>query len=209
MSKAIVFTGGGAPASLPEDLVEEGDYLIAADSGYDLSKRLGYSVHYAVGDFDSTLFADEIQALAHRRFAREKDHSDTYLALEKAFEHGCQDYVLVGGGGYRMDHLFQTYALFSHFGPPRIWYTRYETNFLVQSFHKFSGLEPGVTVSFYPALFHGESKVDAPALRWPLVGYRMDFSTISLSNLGLSDSLEVHVTGSPIFVSFPVAPILP
>ena len=205
MSKAIVFTGGGGPDTLPEDLILGGDYLIAADSGYDTARKLGCSVNYVIGDFDSTQFAQEALALDHERYSVDKDHSDTYLAIEKALKHADEGYVLVGGGGYRLDHLLQTYSLFSHFGPPKLWFTRYETNILV-SHHKLIGnLSKGATVSIYPATLDGEAFVEAKALKWPLASYPMRFSSFSLSNACTGETLEVSVTGDPIFVSFPVA----
>ena len=205
MSKAIVFTGGGGPDFLPSDLQGQGDYLIAADSGYDKAKALGYSVDYVIGDFDSTQFVEEALALNHERYPAEKDHSDTYLAIEKALKHSDEGYVLVGGGGYRLDHLLQTYSLFSHFGPPKLWFTRYETNILVSSYKRFENVSKGMTVSLYPATLEGVATVEARDLKWPLVSYPMSFSSFSLSNTCIQAHLEVFVEGEPIFVSFPVA----
>lgn len=205
MSKAIVFTGGGGPNCLPKDLIEVGDYLIAADSGYDKARALGVSVHYVIGDFDSTEFIQEALLVEHERHSKEKDHSDTYLAIEKALKHTTQGYVLVGGGGYRLDHLMQTYSLFSHFGPPKLWLTRYETNTLVTSYKRFEHLGKGETVSLYPATLQGRAIVDAQELKWPLDSFAMSFSCFSLSNICMQDHLAVHVQGEPIFVSFPVA----
>ena len=205
MSKAIIFTGGGGPDSLPADLLEQGDYLIAADSGYDMARQLGVSVQYVIGDFDSTQFAEEALALDHERHSVDKDHSDTYLAIEKGLKHSDGEYILVGGGGYRLDHLLQTYSLFSHFGPPKLWFTRYETNILVPIHTCFEALAKGSTVSLYPATLEGKALVDAKDLKWPLVSYPMSFSSFSLSNACTGESLEVSVEGSPIFVSFPVA----
>ena len=205
MSKAIIFTGGGGPDSLPTDLLKQGDYLIAADSGYDMARQLGISVHSVIGDFDSTQFAQEALTLEHELHPVEKDHSDTYLAIEKALKHCDGEYVLVGGGGYRLDHLLQTYSLFSHFGPPSLWLTRYESNILVSCAKRFDPLTKGSTVSLYPATLEGVATVNARELRWPLKSYLLSFSSFSLSNRCTEKYLEVSVEGSPIFVSFPVA----
>ncbi len=205
MSKAIVFTGGGGPTSLPGDLIEEGDYLIAADSGFDTARALGIGVHYVIGDFDSTRLADEALLLDHERHPVDKDHSDTYLAIERALKLSDGDYVLVGGGGYRLDHLLKTYSLFSLFGPPILWFTRYETNILVTSSKRFDPLAVGTTVSLYPATLDGKATVGAKELKWPLVTYQMSFRSFSLSNSCACEFLHVQVEGDPIFVSFPVA----
>lgn len=118
MSKAIIYTGGGAPASIPFGLVQKGDYVIAADSGYDTARKLGTHVDLCVGDFDSTSLSNEIQNRVHERSLRDKDESDTELAIKKAISMGYDSYCLVGGGGFRMDHLFATFSLFDRFGPP-------------------------------------------------------------------------------------------
>lgn len=205
MSKAIVFTGGGGPDALPGDLIGQGDYLVAADSGFDKALALGVSVDYVIGDFDSTQFLQEALRFEHEKHPSEKEHSDTYLAIEKALKHTTGGYVLIGGGGYRLDHLLQTYSLFSHFGPPMLWLTRYETNTLVSTSRRFEHLCKGETVSLYPATLGGRAVVDAQELRWPLASYQMSFSSFSLSNACMTEHLEVHVEGDPIFVSFPVA----
>lgn len=163
------------------------------------------SVNYVIGDFDSTQFLQEALLVEHERYSSEKEHSDTYLAIEKALKHTTEGYVLIGGGGYRLDHLLQTYSLFSYFGPPKLWLTRYETNTLVSSYRRFEHLTKGETVSLYPATLEGRAVVSASELRWPLASYPMSFSSFSLSNACMAEHLEVHVEGEPIFVSFPVA----
>lgn len=104
MSKAIIFTGGGAPSRLPADLLQSGDMVIAADSGYEAAKALGIPVSLCLGDFDSTQLFSEIRNMNYEKSLSEKDESDTELALRKASSLGFSTYILVGGGGgFRMD----------------------------------------------------------------------------------------------------------
>ncbi|MGE4454120.1 MAG: thiamine diphosphokinase [Sphaerochaeta sp.] len=206
MSKAIIFTGGGAPNQLPPGLLQHGDMVIAADSGYEAAKSLGFSVDVCLGDFDSTRLFSEIQRMPHEKSLVEKDESDTELALRKAFSHGLSNYVLVGGGGFRMDHLFSTYSLFDQYSPPSLWYTAYETLFLVATYHRFENLSPPQTVSFLPASFTKEVQLTAKQLQWPLSHYALSMDTISLSNRAVDAVLDVFCSGEgKLFVSFPVA----
>ena len=209
MSKAIIFTGGAFPKSLPKNLYEKGDYLVAADSGYDTAKKLGFTVDFTIGDFDSTRYFKEIQLTDYERHTKDKDESDTCLAIDKGLSKVDNGYVLVGGGGFRIDHLMVTYALFSQFGPPKFWYTAYETNVLVSSYHRFIDCTIGETVSLLPATFSGRAKITAKQLQWPLIDYDLSFSTISLSNRVTDRLFDVFVKGEGIFVSFPVARSLP
>ncbi|MBG0766188.1 thiamine diphosphokinase [Sphaerochaeta halotolerans] len=206
MSKAIIFTGGGAPSRLPDDLLETGDMVIAADSGYEAAKALGIPVSLCLGDFDSTRLFSEIRHLNHEKSLSDKDESDTELALRKASSLGFSNYILVGGGGFRMDHLFSTYSLFDQYGPPSAWYTTYESLFLVGTFHRFEILNPPQTVSFIPASFTKEVRVTAKQLQWPLSHYALSMATISLSNRAESPVLDVFTSGEgKLFVCFPVA----
>lgn len=206
MSKAIICTGGGAPSLLPFGLIEDGDYIVAADSGYDTARALGLSVDLCVGDFDSTLFPSEIQSKAHERSLRDKDESDTELAIKKVLSKGFQQYLLIGGGGFRMDHLFATFALFELYGPPEAWYTGYEAVHLVRGYQRFEGLKAGQHVSLFPASFSKDVSVTAKQLQWPLENYRLSMGTLSLSNRTTDTFLDVFAKqGGMLFVSFPVA----
>ena len=205
MSKSIIFTGAKYPKSLPKNLYEDGDVVIAADSGFDAAKKLGFAVDLAIGDFDSTRYMKEIKEIRFEQHSTEKDESDTFLAIDRGIEMAGDTYILVGGGGRRLDHLLATYSLFDRFGPPAAWYTAYETCFLVSGNRRFDSLEKDMTVSFFPASLSGSAVVDAPQLKWPLVDYPLSFATISLSNCTTSTFLDVKVRGGSIFVSFPVA----
>jgi thiamine pyrophosphokinase len=205
MSKSIIFTGSNPPLSLPQGLIQDGDVVIAADSGYDAARCLGVPVDLAVGDFDSTEFAGEIEAIRHERHRRDKDESDTFLAISRGMAMAGPDYALVGGGGGRVDHLLALYSLFDRFGPPVSWHTAYEDSYLVRGHRVFEGIEAGATVSFFPARLTGSAIVDAVPLRWPLCEYPLSFSTISLSNRTMGDTLEVRADGVELFVCFPVA----
>lgn len=205
MSKSIIFTGSNPPVKLPPDLIGPDDVVIAADSGYDSARMFGVSVDLAVGDFDSTRYGREIETVRHERHSRDKDESDTFLAIARGVEMAGNDYVLVGGGGGRTDHLLALYSLFDRFGPPVSWHTACEDSYLVKGQRRFHGLEEGSTVSFFPARLTGSAIVDAGPLRWPLDGYPLSFGTISLSNRTLDSVLEVRAEGVEVFVSFPVA----
>jgi thiamine pyrophosphokinase len=205
MSKSIIFTGAKPPKSLPKNLYEAGDVVIAADSGFDAAKKLGFPVDLAIGDFDSTRLLKEIKEIRFEQHSTEKDESDTFLAIARGIEMAGDTYVLVGGGGGRLDHLLATYSLFDRFGPPLVWYTAYETCFLVSDYKKFNDLSKDMTVSFFPTSLSGSAVVEAKQLKWPLCEYPLSFATISLSNCTTSTFLDVTVKGGRIFVSFPVA----
>lgn len=114
----LIVTGGLAPDSFDYDISY--DKAIAADSGYDTAKRLGIKIDEVVGDFDSTANRSELIALGYRPCSRDKDETDTELAIRKRLD---GSYDLLGGGGGRIDHLFSILSLFRIYGLPRYWFT--------------------------------------------------------------------------------------
>ena len=80
----------------------QGDYVIAADRGFDSLAAYGVMPDLAVGDFDS---------LGHRphhpnviQLPAEKDDTDMLFALRKGLELGYRRFVLLGGVGGRLEH---------------------------------------------------------------------------------------------------------
>ena len=98
--KAFVFAAGSY-YGLPE-LPSPGDWIVAADAGYDFCRSVGFRPDLVVGDFDSS---DEPKGETVLRLPVEKDDTDTLHALRLGLERGCRDFVIYGGtGGARPDH---------------------------------------------------------------------------------------------------------
>ena len=79
-----------------------GDYVIAADRGFDSLVAYGVNPDLAVGDFDS---------LGHRpnhpnviQLPAEKDDTDMVYAIRKGLELGYRRFILLGGVGGRLEH---------------------------------------------------------------------------------------------------------
>ena len=79
-----------------------GDYVIAADRGFDSLMAYGVMPDLAVGDFDS---------LGHRpnhanvvQLPTEKDDTDMVFALRKGLELDYRRFILLGGVGGRLEH---------------------------------------------------------------------------------------------------------
>ena len=93
MKKCFLFLGGEGPAG--PDLPEKpgsGDIVIAADSGVELARAFSVKVDYAVGDFDSIEDPSLLNLLEKENvfsYDRDKDYTDTEIALEKALTLDC------------------------------------------------------------------------------------------------------------------------
>lgn len=105
----VLVAGGAAidPATVAD--LPASATVIAADSGLDRARALGWEVDVAVGDMDSVsasaLAAAEAagtELVCHRP---DKDETDLEIALALAVERGATRIIVVGADGGRFDHL--------------------------------------------------------------------------------------------------------
>ena len=80
-----------------------GDFVIAADAGYETCRQAGIVPDLLLGDFDSM---DQPADFANvERSPVEKDDTDTMLAVKTGLSRGCREFYIYGGtGGRRLDH---------------------------------------------------------------------------------------------------------
>ncbi|MCL1599587.1 MAG: thiamine diphosphokinase [Actinomycetia bacterium] len=104
--RTVIFTGGSLTIS-PD--VKDCDYVIAADSGYDLARSRGIVVDLLIGDLDSIspegIEDAERRGVPIERFPKDKDASDLELALHIAHDAEATDVTVYGGEAGRIDHL--------------------------------------------------------------------------------------------------------
>lgn len=115
---AVVVIGGHPPdrrvlGSLP--IVRD---VICADSGLDHALRLGLVPTTVIGDMDSvdpcSLETARSLGCAIVEHPRDKDFTDTELALSHAVRAGHSDITVVWGGGDRIDHVLGVIAALAH-----------------------------------------------------------------------------------------------
>jgi thiamine pyrophosphokinase len=92
---------------------EEDDLVIAADWGYENAKALGVVPSVAVGDFDSSAEPTD-KGVEIIRLKREKDATDTQVALELALQRGADEIVIIGGLDGRLDHTAANLAMLEY-----------------------------------------------------------------------------------------------
>ena len=104
MKKWHIFAGG-IIADTGFIHVDEGEFVICADSGLKYAQQLGITPDIIVGDFDSyTGILPEKADI--RRSQPEKDDTDTMLAVKLAIEKGAEKIAIYGALGGRFDHAY-------------------------------------------------------------------------------------------------------
>lgn len=109
MNKVLILTGGHVDIQWAEKWLSDKkyDYCIAADSGLMYADKLGLKVDFLLGDYDSV---DEYvldrykKQVAFEVYPREKDYTDTHLAIMTAVKKGASYIDILGATGTRMDH---------------------------------------------------------------------------------------------------------
>ncbi len=90
--------------------LSETDYIICADGGQSLAKRLNIRPDCVIGDFDSSKIKHELDC-EYIEYPSEKDLTDGEACLLHALELECTDIVYLGGIGGRLDHMMGALAL--------------------------------------------------------------------------------------------------
>ena len=109
MSKTLIVTGGSINVAWAKEWLDNQtfDYCIAADSGLEYADKLGLKVDFLLGDYDS-VDKDVLDRYKSNTefeiYPKEKDYTDTHLAIMTALKKGATDIYILGATGTRMDH---------------------------------------------------------------------------------------------------------
>ena len=101
MKKRCILIGAG---EFKEERIplNEKDYIIAVDGGYQYCMDLGIQPHLVVSDFDS--YRHEISGVEILRSQPEKNDTDMMLALLAGLDRGYREFVIYGALGGRLEH---------------------------------------------------------------------------------------------------------
>lgn len=115
--KIIIVSGGTPPTpKLLQKEVEDCSYIIAADSGADHLHNYNLLPNLIIGDLDSiqtsTLQKLKKKNVVVEQYPKDKDFTDTQLALHKAIALHATEIVFLGcTGGKRIDHFLGSLGL--------------------------------------------------------------------------------------------------
>ncbi len=112
-----IFVVAGSPFAQRPDTLAPGphDLVIAADRGAQHALSWGWPVHTLIGDLDSLpeALAKELERAGTQALTapREKDETDTELALNRALTLAPEEIILCGALRGRTDHLLANVSL--------------------------------------------------------------------------------------------------
>lgn len=108
--KCILLANGdyGQDLTPYQKLISPDDLVICADGGANYAKRMDLTPFCIIGDMDS--ITADVKEYFHnlrvpiRKYPRQKDFTDTQLALSVAEEQQVKEIILFGSLGLRLDH---------------------------------------------------------------------------------------------------------
>ena len=106
--KCLIVSGGNAPSKELILKYSKCDLIIGADKGASFLTDCGIIPHVLIGDFDSLSYEEAMMLQSKGckviAYKSEKDFTDTESCLRYAIDAFCDDVVILGAIGTRLDH---------------------------------------------------------------------------------------------------------
>lgn len=199
---ALILTGGDPPPQkLSNRYIKRAEKVVAADSGFDQALKLSYMPDLVVGDMDSVVHTAELNDFPPERkkiWPREKDETDTELALRLLWQEGFREIAVLGGGGGRLDHTIGILSLFEREIHPTVWLTDREMVVLVEdSFSIRTCIGEIVSVFTVGGQAAG---LRSEGLKWSLNGLTWTRGDMGVSNETVAEEIFLEVKKGKILV---------
>lgn len=193
----MVITGAAPLTSLP--LIDDA-VIIAVDGALDHALAAGVHPEFVVGDLDSigpdALAWAEANAKVER-YERDKDATDTELALALAADLNPARLVLIGGGA-RLDHTIAAIGALGHATLTSVpvvdgWWDDHRLLVVHGPGRRTHPMAPGTTLSLLA--LHGEAHgVSLTGVEWPLDTVTIDpVSGLGISNVATDREITLTV----------------
>jgi thiamine pyrophosphokinase len=99
--KTCLVFGAGEHVGYPPS-TNLGDFVIAADGGYDYAVSCGIAVDLLIGDFDSLQLMPSLDNVV--KLPTVKDDTDMIAAINAGWKQGYRQFHIYGGTGGRIEH---------------------------------------------------------------------------------------------------------
>lgn len=203
--KAVVISGGQpVKDSVAQFYLKDADFIVCADKGAEYA--LGYNVvpNIIVGDMDS--IADSTLSFFSgskiEKSPKEKDYTDTHLAVKKAIESGADAITVICATGLRSDHSVANIRLLIYMeanGVRGLIADNENIISLCTDKMIFEG-KKGTTVSLI-SLSDNTKGINLEGFKYPLINCDADLSwTTGISNEIISDFAKITISQGRLLV---------
>lgn len=201
-NKCVIFTGL-CDLSIDEckKYIDDNTMIIAADSGYEVCSKLDLPINYIVGDFDSLGYIPNDKNV--KSCKKEKDDTDTTIAVKYAIDNNIKDIIIFGGLGKRIDHSIsniQTLAFINAHNAKGIIITKNDIfRILPSGIYKIKKRE-GYSLSLF-SYSESVENLTLKGVQYTLNNYKMKYNEpIGVSNVIVEDECEISFTDGLLMV---------
>jgi thiamine pyrophosphokinase len=199
----IIYTGGEEPSQgMIEPFFNRGTYHVAADQGYHVCQKLNFSPDILIGDLDSLSYNNgkinnsidsKTQQLV---YPKDKDYTDTELAINHVLSINQDPIILIGGGGFQSDHFLSNLITVLKTPQIKLWITARELIIPLDStLHIKQAINLRLSIfSFINSI------VSSTGLKWELENYAISNTQMTISNMCTNNHIEVNVLFGKVFV---------
>lgn len=207
--RALIVSGGAAPSF---DLIKEemyGDYkIICADSGANCLYSYNIVPDFLIGDFDSisqnVLNYYKESKVVIENYPKDKDYTDTQIALSKAIELGAEEVVFLGCTGTRIDHTLGNIGLLLECLKINISACIKDNNNKIMLTDKSIGIDGYRGQYFSLVSFGGPVKdLTIKGAKFPLTNHYLQLGDpLTLSNEFLESKVEIDFTDGILLIIY-------
>lgn len=201
MKKRAVIVSGGEirDYSFYKEYIKENDYIICADGGSRHIENLNIFVDLFLGDFDSCDFSltkreKHFVSSEVLRFKKEKDSTDTHIAVCEAIERGYREISIIAALGGRCDHMMANIYLLRLMSENGVEGEIADERNIVRYYSKPFSIEKkdGYYISFLP-VSETVTGLNLYGLKYPLNDYTLKLGdSICISNEFFDDEAKVE-----------------
>lgn len=207
--KALIVSGGNPPSyELLKDKLENSDLIIGVDRGCDVLYKYKIRPDYILGDFDSANLSSlnyfDKLGVDKIKLKREKDDTDSKVALDFAISKGAKYITFLGAIGTRLDHTLSNLGLMFQGlekGILVIIEDEYNKVFLTKENIKIKG-EKGQIVSFkaYSGLV---KNLTIKGAKYELNNYNLNIEDgITTSNEFIGEEIELYFDSGILMILY-------
>jgi thiamine pyrophosphokinase len=187
-------------------LAKRVDFVIGVDGGMGILLKYQIKADIAIGDFDS-LDSKLLKELKKKKipimkFPKDKDFSDTELAIRFAIKEGFQNFILTGMLGKRTDHLLfniSTLLFLNKQNKHCVIKEEDEEIYITSSIAQID-TKIGEIISIYPLTMQS-TILETKGLKYELKNYSIKkYRTLTLSNIATSEKAIIKVKSGTVLI---------
>lgn len=200
--RCVIIGGGDCSAEILKKNISADDFIICADSGFDIATESGFAPDLLIGDFDSIkAIPDNVNKIT---LPVEKDVTDTVAAFNEGVERGFNSFILFGGTGGRFEHTFANISLMANASKSGITFEIIDNKHIFRSITNSSikiKHKENQQVSVF-AFGDRASGVTLKGFHYPLWDYTLDpfNGALGTSNHIVEDYGEISVSNGTLII---------